>query len=195
MDMHNNRKPPLFSYRYATANAPLGIVHGDIKPANVIVFKEAPERYTARVIDFGFSSLYIHDNEKLLLPKSVPWNAPETEGRQSEWSPLEAVRADLFSFGMLCLWLMFEVPLSEIRSHLTLTDAGFSSPGYQTLKRLKEIDKLQEYVQQLLSLEVDLDSNVKSALEGLFDSTLSRDPMQRRIGSLQEFVGKLDPKR
>jgi hypothetical protein len=40
------------------------------------------------------------------MPKSIPWNAPEHDGQAFQAS--EAKKIDVYSFGMLCLWLLFE---------------------------------------------------------------------------------------
>ncbi|KAF6515568.1 hypothetical protein HZS61_004309 [Fusarium oxysporum f. sp. conglutinans] len=84
------------------------IVHGDIKPENVLVFRDKSGKYRARLIDFGYSSRYAHDAQQLELPRSRPWNAPENEGHMPMWTPAEAVKSDLFCLGMVYFWLLFE---------------------------------------------------------------------------------------
>ena len=56
----------------------IGVIHGDIKPQNVLVFKDAiTKEITVKVADFGYSTLTAGESERVLLPKSRPWNAPE----------------------------------------------------------------------------------------------------------------------
>jgi hypothetical protein len=45
------------------------------------------------------------------MPKSEPWNAPEY---RKECKPADGQKVDVFSFGMLCLWLLFEEKLSTV---------------------------------------------------------------------------------
>lgn len=45
------------------------------------------------------------------MPTSRPWNAPEHHER--ELHPKAAKAMDVYSFGMLCLWLLFAVGASS----------------------------------------------------------------------------------
>ncbi|OCK78127.1 kinase-like protein, partial [Lepidopterella palustris CBS 459.81] len=89
MDMHSNK-----------------IIHGDIKPENVLVYKDDAGAYTARVTDFGYSTRFANEDDLILVPKSWPWDAPEHHF--DSYKPYQARRMDVFMFGMLCLWVMFE---------------------------------------------------------------------------------------
>ena len=82
-----------------------GVIHGDIKPENVLVFSENDGAYVAKVTDFGYSTLFTTDSDLIKMPKSWPWTAPERHHR--EILPIQARKMDAYSFGMLCLWLLF----------------------------------------------------------------------------------------
>jgi serine/threonine protein kinase len=168
-------------------------VHGDIKPENVLVFKEKSGRYSARVIDFGYSTRYINDKQQLALPISEPWNAPENNGRQRWWTPSQAVNADLFCFGMLCLWLLFENGFSgttPLHRGPKVADIEFPRPTEDNLRRKK--GKLPTYARQCLVLEITMEHDKKTALEEFFDSSLNQDPQEREL-SLSRLLKKLDP--
>ena len=78
----------------------IGVVHGDIKPQNVLVFKDSTTReITVKVTDFGYSTLTVGESGKVFLPKSRPWNAPEYHF--GEFNVQEAKKADVYSFGLL----------------------------------------------------------------------------------------------
>lgn len=74
-DMHCNSNV-LFLFIMKTANQSAEIVHGDVKPQNVLVFEEK-SRIVAKVADFGFATSFQGEDDLVVLPRSVPWNASE----------------------------------------------------------------------------------------------------------------------
>lgn len=76
-----------------------GFVHGDLKPANILVFRKATG-FVAKLADFGFSA-----NEKEQAIGGTPgWQPPEVES---------SLLGDCFSYGLLIwsvLFLKGEVP-------------------------------------------------------------------------------------
>jgi hypothetical protein len=110
-----------------------------------------------------------------------------------DWHPSQAVKADIFSFGMLCFWLLFEPYLSKSAAlPQGLNFATAEGPGLakDTLCEIKE--KLQLHSQQFIKAEIALDDNRRRALGEFFDSTLSSD-LQKRETNLENLLGKLDP--
>lgn len=106
--LHNNGPELAWSTRYKLcldvgagldAIHQLDIVHGDMKPANVLIFNQ--DGLTAKLADFGMS-LYddMHAGE---IPKGTPgWQAPEIQ-LGSPLRPSDLLKADNYSFGLL-LW-------------------------------------------------------------------------------------------
>ncbi|OCL01651.1 ankyrin [Glonium stellatum] len=89
------------------------IIHGDVKPENILVFDTADDYserpQTAKIADFG-SSLFEEDMEKnISYLGTSKYNAPEIEGRGNarimENLPKmpQYKKADIYSFGLL-LW-------------------------------------------------------------------------------------------
>ena len=120
----------------------IGVVHGDIKPPNVLVFKDAITRgITVKVADFGYSTLAVSEHEfgKNFLPKPKPWNTPE---HYFGWfTAQEAKKTDVYSFCMLCLLFLFENRLSDIPQTVadgTVELISFDAPllGRRTLLEL-----------------------------------------------------------
>jgi serine/threonine protein kinase len=70
----------------------------------VLVFKDVTGKTTIKVADFGYSTL-AGEVEQVLLPKSRPWNAPEHYF--GEFEVTDAKKTDVYSFGILCLWVLF----------------------------------------------------------------------------------------
>ena len=82
-----------------------GVIHGDIKPQNILVFESESGNYAAKVTDFGYSTIFNNEDDIIRLPRSQYWTAPEWHHRGFTTS--EAKSMDTYSFGMVCLWLLF----------------------------------------------------------------------------------------
>ena len=78
-----------------------GWIHGDIKPSNILVFKNEPGDFTAKLSDFGCAALRPHHEEQIKV--TPEYASPETilHGRKSRaadiWS-LGCVLAEVLSF-------------------------------------------------------------------------------------------------
>lgn len=78
-----------------------GIVHGDMKSDNVLIFNHPNSTYVAKLSDFGSAIVIPNSNSTARLSGGTPhWQAPEYN------SPLQArqlIFSDIYSFGMLVL--------------------------------------------------------------------------------------------
>ena len=180
----------------------IGIIHGDIKPQNVLVFKDAITRkITVRVADFGYSSLTVGESGKVLLPRSRPWNAPEHHF--GEFKAHEAKKMDVYSFGMLCLWVLFGDRLSDFPQLGANADGiaeliSFDAPPFLSrptlLERLKGEDRLECIANHLLELTPGLHVEYKTCLKEVFSLTLPHDPAKRTC-DLAGVIGHLSQKK
>ena len=129
----------------------------------MLIFKENSGSYTAKVADFGYSYQYASDDDLVELPVSRPWNAPEWHHRA--FKPLDAIKMDVYSFGMLCLWCLFQ------------DNEGY--PGRTSIEELKSNDTLRVLAQELIVVMTGLCDKQKRDLDRLFNLTLVRDPQGR----------------
>ena len=179
----------------------IDIVHGDLKPENILVYKHYggfsyPDgvRYSARVTDFGYSTCYSDDNHLITLPISLPWNAPEHTRINRQWTPEEAKKTDLFSAGLLFLWLLFEENIAEIEYPESNREPSWSDRQrrrehtLETLLKYKNDNALPALARQLLQAERKLQNNERSNLEDFFNSVLSNNPNERDALSIQSPV-------
>ncbi|KAL8995135.1 MAG: hypothetical protein Q9169_005078 [Polycauliona sp. 2 TL-2023] len=86
-----------------SANTP-DVVHGDIKPQNVLVFQTSTKIYTVKVADFGYSTVYATDNDLIQMPRSLHWTAPEWHHRGFSFE--QAKKMDVYSLALLVFWLL-----------------------------------------------------------------------------------------
>lgn len=154
----------------------------------MLIFKGDNGSFTAKVADFGVSTWSAHDDYRITLPESWPWYAPEIY-EYPEFSPQQAVKADVFSFGMLCLWFMFEkylsgvLPLPEGAAQLTRSSYTYKSEdrSFHFLADLKKEDSLTQLASQLVTVETGLDVDSRQILEQFFRGCLACDPNARDV--------------
>ena len=157
-----------------------GIIHGDIKPGNVLIFEDNSQ-VTAKVADFGFSTCLQSRGELLSIPISEPWNAPEYSDHL--FRPESAKKMDIYSFGLLCAWLLFEAGCP----------GGFWLPPDTNLES-DQYFSLEPRLSGLLREDQRLNSNMKDNLVRFFCSTLAFDPKSRSM-ELEQLLEVLVPSR
>ena len=164
---------------------PLGVIHGDIKPQNILVFRSAITGETSfKVADFGYSTLVVAESELVSLPKSRPWNAPEH--RHEGFKVDAAKKTDVYSFGMLCLWVLFGESLP----------ASFDIPNgpYRptSLEKQKDEDRMQELVEQALEASASLSAEQNDRIGEFFRSTLAKAE-KKRTSDFPRLIRLLTP--
>ena len=174
----------------------IGVIHGDIKPQNVLVFKDAiTKKITVKVADFGYSTLTVGESGKVLLPKSRPWNAPEHHF--GEFNVQDAKKTDVYSFGMLCLWILFGNRLSNFQqttadgvTEFISFDIPFIRSPPSLLERLKNEDRMEGIANNLLGSMpgLNVDSEYTIRLKDIFSLTLPHNPGKRTC-NLERVIG------
>ena len=165
----------------------IDIIHGDIKPKNVLIFEDNPGLYTARVADFGFSTRFRGDRDLISMPKSIPWNAPEHHHRSFE--PSAAKKMDVYSFGMLCVWLVFGATSSAtiLLPPQTLRDKG-QFISFEELSQEQNLlqywksdrnNKLSMWATWLVAEYGHLTNEMNDNLAQFFNLTLAFEPEKR----------------
>jgi serine/threonine protein kinase len=172
------------------------VIHGDIKPQNVLVFKDATGT-TIKVADFGYSTLAAGDAGKVFLPKSRPWNAPEHHF--GEFEALKAKKADVYSYGMLCLWALFghslpDIPQTNAEGATTIISFDTPTNSSTSLERLKNDDRVEYIARQLVdSIPLsEITTEHKIHLKEFFSSTVSLNP-DKRSSDFRKLAGLLSP--
>ena len=150
-----------------------------------------------KVADFGYSTLTVGESGKVFLPKSRPWNAPEHHF--GEFNAQEAKKTDVYSFGMLCLWLLFGNRLSDIPQTTADGAAGlisFDAPpflsGLTLLERLKDEGGLEHIANHLVESGLNVEHRIR--LKDIFSLALPHDP-KKRTCDLARVIGLMSQKK
>ena len=142
----------------------------------MLVCKDSTGKTTIKVADFGYSTL-AGGEVKVLLPKSRPWNAPEHHF--GEFDVPEAKKTDVYSFGMLCLWVLF----GTMRTPQNTTQCKFEeSTGPRTLlEELKADDKMVHIANRHIDSVplAELDDEHRICLKEFFNLTVRYNPKER----------------
>jgi serine/threonine protein kinase len=129
------------------------------------VFEEPPGKFIAKVSDFGYSSM-LGDQDSVYLPHTRPWYAPEWHRRAFTLS--QAVRMDIFSYGLLCLWILFQdEPLF---------------PSLHDIEALKLEQGLLGLSDQLIATAMPSHNSTRANIASFFRLSLTHSPERRSDG-------------
>ena len=115
-----------------------GIIHGDVKSENVLIFSHPQKKYVAKLADFGFSVVGAVAAESVRIGGTAFWKAPEADAWISR--PL-LVKSDIYSFG-LTIW---RIAVEGMNPFQVLCDGSSSGENMlNQIDRLKKGDVLKD---------------------------------------------------
>lgn len=159
------------------------IVHGDIKPDNVIAFYDhgAP----VRLADFGYATHYTDFNKYAKMPFSPPFTAPEHHHRF--FNVDQAKMMDIDSLGMLLLWLLFKGLWSDLPHHFVSETSETGSSNVSQTSKISSssvesnLGDMVTFAMRNLEERHDCSEDDKARLRRIFSQALAVDPMYRNI--------------
>jgi serine/threonine protein kinase len=144
-----------------------------------------------KLSDFGCSSILLEGFEILInIPQSTPWYAPELKGRTQPFTISEAKKTDVFSLGLLALWLFFGSDLvSNVDTQLDDDSMDLDADAEAYYKRReewaklieakKENDELIQLALETLNQDILFPDHEKELWRAFFKKTLPSQPHSR----------------
>ncbi|ORY19435.1 hypothetical protein BCR34DRAFT_659639 [Clohesyomyces aquaticus] len=159
------------------------VIHGDMKPENVLVFVHPKKRYIAKIADFGFTMFDLDGRAPTMhYPGGTKrWDAPESEKALSWKSRL---LTDVYSYGFL-VWRTMgfgHAPFDNLE--------GLPSPENTAL-----INNHKKPYGALLTLAEDTlaacikDTKILTMVTSALNSTLQFDPRHRNLDTCLKSLG------
>lgn len=151
---------------------------------NVLIFRN-DKRYTAKITDFGLSTRDTRENHPVFVAGTPLWTAPELNGHYFTVS--QAKKMDIFSYGLLLFWTLFEkyfsgeVPLPE-ESRQTVQHFGGEQQqnlSMGVISKLKSGMELRLLAKRLLRHGQTFSDDEVEAFDRFFDKALSCNPDDR----------------
>ena len=150
-------------------NTFLDVLHGDLKPENVVVSRDVSGSDKAELIDFGYSCYGSQEDDLVTMPFSPPWTAPEHEWK--DFHMASAMRMDIYSLGMTCAYILFCEHWPKLLSRIQQADSTFTGDEayislYQSLEeRFSVIDLFHDIMKDTAWSFDALPRNVVKFLE------------------------------
>lgn len=141
------------------------------------------------MIDFGYSCLGSKEEDLVMLPHSKPWQAPEYHPRWFRFK--DAKKMDIYSAGLLCLWILFLGETLTSPNHPAINVqcafAGGDEKAQEILESLKEEDSISTCALNLVSNKPGLSQEKRDCLQNFLTHALQRDPGKRNV-EMSSFI-------
>lgn len=173
-----------------------GIVHGDLKHENVLIFRNqydyVPDQpYTAKLADFGGAVMDTTLADHYILPMgTVPFEAPES----SQSLTAEGIKkTDVYSFGLL-IWRCF-VDCADLLVHMRVRTADgpaqLTDAELERVRALKASDQLNDLASESVMNYVNsyaLAQEISPLMRSILGCTMRQDPTARSLDKAQALL-------
>lgn len=146
-----------------------GIIHGDVKAANVLIFNKPNNEFQAKLTDFSHS-LFNTGEERHLVGGTPVYAAPEWK---TKLPTQQLMKTDVYSFGMVFVNLILGANFFD----------NFYTNG-EDLVNMKTSNKIIGFIEERLNELEEADGREMPKLRLISDvlkSTLALDPQERSL--------------
>jgi serine/threonine protein kinase len=171
----------------------VGVIHGDVKCENVVVFQQDDGSFRAKLIDFGFSIFLaeLESGAHIKIGGTEPFTPPEATSLLAREA---LIYTDYFCFGIL-VWqvlldglhdedLFYQEPF-----HCPLRAASKSNWSTYIQNAKKEVTFINKVKASVRPTFSESDEAYWAYFSCIFENTLSSVPTQRRIDRILAFTG------
>ncbi|KAI0435524.1 hypothetical protein F4803DRAFT_545340 [Xylaria telfairii] len=162
-----------------------GIIHGDIKPDNILMFRNNDSKWTAKVADFSHSQLCTESSWQR-VGGTTQYEAPESN---AVMPPEMLMKGDIYSFGIVigCVIAGSDIIACFFNRSRMATDDDRNLE----LERFKKEDRLATFILEEIYRVMDTDLSFMSSdlvlVELWLEDTLQLRPEMRDLGSVTSF--------
>ena len=152
-----------------------GVVQGDLKLENILVFEDSDGALAARISDFGFAIFMDPKKKTCLYHGTSLYNAPEVATQIIRPIPLDELPAcDIYSYGLM-VWEIFKqgIPYkSECSSN--------ESSSHEEVWSSESTGASGNLELAIIFVETLVDADLREILALVFKATLPSKPFQRQ---------------
>ena len=163
-----------------------GIIHGDVKLENILVFDSLDNStvdrpFIAKLADFG-GSIFDVSTTSRLSSGTQPWNAPEWRERLD---PKALQLTDIYSLGFV-MWRI----LANGEHPFPVRAQFISQQAWQKeIENLKATDEgMEKHLTQVSTFETEVERRL---VEATIKRTIKKDPADRSIAEVKHLVQAL----
>ena len=135
-----------------------------------------------KLIDFGYSCYGMDDEDKVHIRGTPLWSPPENT--DEDITIRNAKKMDVYSFGLMCCWILFFDPISVDKGTIASSEKRpvgnhDKKNAYKFLERLKSLESPEEAISEIILQDPAFTGHQLLLLQNFLTQTLQKNPSDR----------------